>query len=267
LRRVRDTCRELWERACVLENDSLLAIHGRALFDVAILAELPALRRRWEDVLLELYILREGAGETVTMAIFGEQPTSVLRLTAAYHRAVGTGAQRVAVWQFLPGPPAPRDRRLPPAARLVTTPDRLFRGAAKITIRRWDPLQSAFLAAEQVAAMDGVIGCALEIRGPAALLRFVSEDGLHTFHEARGNSICLVDTSAGSVTMYTPPEGIDRRGAIGNQDHRRIYRLEQDEIEDLILDRKFRVRADELHLTLADVIEQVLRRRVRRMLD
>jgi hypothetical protein len=78
----------------------------------------------------------------------------------------------------------------------------------------------------------GVIGAALEIGGKAAYARFVSEAGQHVIQTARQTTRALICTSEGSITSHRPPEGIERRGAIGNQPRRRTYRLEVGQFDD-----------------------------------
>ncbi len=149
--------------------------------------------------------------------------------------------------------------------RLVLEPDRLFRGAAKMPVRRWDADDKTLLPPESVDATAGVIGCALTIKGPAVQLRFGPEDGLHVFQDPKGGGKCLVDARPGDIGTYDPPEGIERRGAIGGQPKRRVYQLSRGEAEDLLL--RVKLHAAELHRIIDAATDRVMRRRLREMLE
>jgi hypothetical protein len=47
-----------------------------------------------------------------------------------------------------------------------------------------------------------------------------------------------VETSEAPLAQYVPPEGIDRRGALGTQTKRRLYDIIQGKVEDFQLHRK-----------------------------
>jgi ATP-dependent Clp protease ATP-binding subunit ClpA len=266
-RRLRDRFDALLHEVCALEDASVLALHGHGTFEVAQTdAKLDQIRREWEDRLVELYLVREGQSHhQLTLAIFSEKPALLVILTAAYYQVLVSRGARARLWQFLPGAPA-RDGKRVPARRLVADADRFFRQTGRISVRRWDAQTSKLGEPESVDPLAGVVGCALEIVGPAVQLRFGSESGLHVFEDPGMAGRCLVDTGRGRIGDYEPPVGIERRGAITNiYSKRRIYRLERSEAEDLTL-RQI-VRASDLREAIAEATEGILRRRIREMLD
>jgi hypothetical protein len=68
-------------------------------------------------------------------------------------------------------------------------------------------------------------------------------------------------------TFYTPPQGIERHGAIGNQARRRIYQPERSLVEDLLLGRKIAWNGGHLEVLLADLLERQLLESARGLLD
>jgi ATP-dependent Clp protease ATP-binding subunit ClpA len=263
-RGLRDGFAGLFERVCVLDDETLLGVHEHGALDATQLAgELDGLRRVWEDRLIELYLIGEGHADVLTLAVFSEQPALLRRLTTAYLQVGRRRATSVVLFQYLPRP-ADRDKKAPPALRWVVESERFERGAAKIRVRRWKP-EGGYFPAESVDSLAGVIGCAVVICGAVIQLRFSSESGLHIFHEAKGGGRCLVESAPGDIGHYVPPEGIDRRGAIGNRPKRRIYHLERGEVEDVALERRFHT--GDLEAVVDEATELMLRRRIRAMLD
>jgi ATP-dependent Clp protease ATP-binding subunit ClpA len=260
--RLRDAQQALFGRICALEDANLLALYGRGTLDADGLARaLDELGRQWENRLIELFLMRERHGDRVTLGIFSEQPALLVQLAQAYWKTAAYRKARSALWQYQP--PA-HDKPGKPLLRFVLDPERLFHGAPKVAVRRWDPEAGTLRPQESVDATMGVIGCALTIKGPAVQLRF-AEDGLHIFRDPKGGGRCLVDVRAGDISTYEPPEGIERRGAVAGQPKRRVYQLERGEAEDALLGVK--LRADELHEIIDEATERMMRRRLREMLD
>src|SRR5207253_1909624 len=88
----------------------------------------------WEDRLVELFLVREGQADAVTLAIFSERPPLLVQLTAGYFQVAVARGARVKLWQFLPGPPA-RNGKTALVRRLVVEPERFLRGAERLAAR------------------------------------------------------------------------------------------------------------------------------------
>jgi ATP-dependent Clp protease ATP-binding subunit ClpA len=263
-RRLRDRFDALLQTMCALEDDSVLALHGHGTLDAAeIETAIERMRRGWDDGLVELFLVRQGQADQMVLAVFGEKPDLLVLLTAAYFHVLANLGARTRLWQYLPGLPA-RDGKSVPARRLVNDPERLFHQHSKISVRRWDADGKTLLAPESVDALVGVVGCALEIAGPAIQLRFGGESGLHVFTDARQDGRCLVDTGPAGIADYQPPAGIDRRGAIAGA-KRRVYHLDRGDVEDLALRQILHV--SDLRHALEEASDRTLRRRIREMLN
>ena len=83
---------------------------------------------------------------------------------------------------------------------------------------------------------------------------------LHVFQREKGTANCLVEASAADVANYVPPEGVDRRGAIGGQRKRRTYRQALGVIEDALLGEKVAWGGRDLGAALHEAIEALLQR-------
>ncbi len=207
-----------------------------------------SVRGNWESLLLKLHFRQFSQPDAVMIAIFSEDYASLRTLTVAYlavarslrlefdlHRitAVKASPQDVAIL---------RDKQTPPEVwrRLVDKPDE-------------------FLAADQPA----VVGVALALRGPGVLPRFEAEVGIHEFTDPVRPRLCLVETAAGGIARYLPPEGIQRRGAIdGTEVRRRVH--DRQSPPPVIVDTPLRAKLEWFNRELADVLADAIERRVMR---
>jgi hypothetical protein len=265
--RLRDEFLTLLGRTYALEDEGLLRLYGQRVVDwEQWQADLERAHLDWNRHLRELFLVREGPGNEVTLAVFSEQTQWLLDLTGAYyHLGLGQGWQ-VQLWQFVPRPAAGPGKKTSLARRVVSDSEKFLNPAGKIWVRPWDERKKQLEKAELVQPLEGVVGAALEIRGSAVNWRLTGETGLHIL-QGKNSGKCLVEAGACSMKEFVPPEGVERRGAIGSQPKRRIYQLERGEVEDLMLRRKFRIRTAELHLLLAEITDQLLQDRIRDMLN
>ena len=105
-----------------------------------------------------------------------------------------------------------------------------------------------------------MIGVGLEVRGHAAFARFVGEMGLHVVQWAKQTAKAAVFTDAGPMTALRLPEDIGRKGAIGSQKRRRLYRVERQSCDDALMG-EYAVEGGDLAALLARGVEEWLRRR------
>src|SRR5262249_50287726 len=154
--------------------------------------------------------------DEVTLAVWSEQPGHLFALARAYYGIVTEAGGRADVWQYRPH-------------RRASDPD-------DAVLERLEVRQPAeFLA----RTPEGVLGIAFGIPAPAALPRFLPEQGVHLFTDPKNQGRCLVDTTDVAVAVYDPPRGIERRGAIPVVPRRRSYDWARSVVEDHRLERQF----------------------------
>jgi ATP-dependent Clp protease ATP-binding subunit ClpA len=255
---------KLWQDVCVWEEESLLGLYGRQPLDVMEVGEqLRSAERSWLDSLLALYALNFEKADRILLAVYSEHGEQMLDLARGYYDLFGQDCQKaeqapIEVWQFLP-PAGDRKEDPTPERRLVLNPDALFAGAASIRIVSWDRKTKSLDTQERIVdAMMGCLGILLAVNAPHAVLRYAAEKGLHVLKGEGKSWNCFVDTSDAAAREYNPPPGIDRRGTFDSEPKRRIWWLDQAEMEDLRLGQKFR--GSDRNALLRQAIEQLLQR-------
>lgn len=203
---------------------------------------------RFDQLLLRLYLRRFAEPERISLVVFSEDQPMLFTLTEAYFTLLQSRGLRAHVWQWA----THSDPERSPQGRKLVQPADAFADKTNVTVHVWDAKAKLFLADPvQVSATKGILGLGLEIHGEAVFPRFAAEEGLHHFQTAKQSSKLLVATGNCPMTELELPHGIDRKGAIGGQARRRLYRLENKFVEDARLG----------HLSLGDEdLEKVLRR-------
>jgi ATP-dependent Clp protease ATP-binding subunit ClpA len=259
LRRLADALKSLTAGLVGLEDEALLTLYGKIASDPALFGpELEVLRQQWDELLLALYCLRFQNSAIVTLAVYSEDRDSLWDLTRAYAQVAQEAGGRVDVYTYLPNRVDAQEELIP--GRQILNPD----------TRRWElwqrdwkgPLERRPVRYPQTYLAEphaGVIGLGLSIRAVAAFPRFAPERGLHQLKGVKQTTRCLVHTSEETLTDYVPPEGIERRGAIGSQERQRTYDLEQGLAEDFLLKRKFTWPTRQLASVLALALGERLR--------
>jgi hypothetical protein len=269
--RLRDAMRKHLEEATVCEDAALLELYaagdGRPGRLDHLREPLEAATRAFEQTLLDLFLRQFADASQVTLSVFSEDAETLIDLARSYWSAARAGGS-AEVWQYLPasqvrtqawfwlGSEAEKGWKLadapPPGAVLA---------------RRQLPDPVATLDVEQGKWWSGVVGVGLAIQGKAAQARFGGEDGLHVFHHTtRATTRALVCSSAGAIGAHPLPEGIERRGAIGNQQRRRTYRLEQGTIDDPRREGTWAAPGRHLHECLPALLEELLWQAAREIL-
>jgi hypothetical protein len=268
-REIRAGFDQLFAEVCLLEDAGLRALLSGGELSLSLRDSLQAARRTFDGWLLSLYLQRYEKPDEIIVTIFSESSGLLMILADAYAHIVAEAKGLAEVWQYLPAKPSRgKDASPPLERRLIVDAARFWKQKKSIKVRRWDHAKKTFLAEENVAnPLEGMIGLALVIHAKAALPRFVAEAGLHTLRTTQVKGHCLVDTAAGLLRDYVPPEGIERRGAIGNQPKRRFYDFVGGVIEDPRADGKLYANVDNLHLALVQALDQALAKNVKAILE
>jgi MoxR-like ATPase len=248
LTRLRDDIHSATAEAVAQEDEVLMRLHGQAAGPGTGL--LPLGKKveeglaRFDQLVLSLYLRQFDEANRISLVVFSEDQATVFALAWAYYRLALAARCRASIWQITPpriDRSAQRTEEVKkfehlfelPERRLLLQADDVFTDKPTVSVRIWVPWRKTFQ--EEVANVSrtkGVIGLGLELQGEAVYPRYAPEEGLHHFQTPRHSSKALVVTDTNPMTELTFPEGIDRRGAIGSQPRRRLYRLEQGGAED-----------------------------------
>jgi ATP-dependent Clp protease ATP-binding subunit ClpC len=233
---------EFAQKITELEHQALLAAYGKSDADAELLkTRLDAADGEWIELLIWIYSLKFKEPDRVTLAVFSEEASGLFNLAGVYYQLAANYGADIAAYQFS----LRREER-----------------SVVIDNRRIENMES-FLSSPR----DLVIGIALGIESPLAYPRFEAERGLHQFTRAQKVLKCLVEISEKPVSAYQPPAGIERHGAIGHQEKRRNYNLDQSFIEDAMLRRKSPWSGRSLDDALGELIEESLLMQARTLID
>ncbi|MGE0131208.1 MAG: AAA family ATPase [Blastocatellales bacterium] len=247
------------ERITQLEHEIMLTLYGNAEAESSVNAGETGSRYStasadWKELLLRIYTLKLKEPDKITIAVFSEDHKRLFDLARIYYllamARIGPDA-KVEVRQFTPKPPAKtrkyRDERNDESRverTKIEKPDQFF-----------------------AAPRENVLGIALGVNFPMAFPKLELERGLHTFTKDKKPARCLVDVSAASIEDYRPPANITRRDAIGHQEKRRNYSVDQSLIDDLLLDRR-ETWAGQLSIDVVErLIEESLMAKVKRLVQ
>jgi hypothetical protein len=86
----------------------------------------------------------------------------------------------------------------------------------------------------KISATKGVIGFGLAIRSRAVYPRLANEAGLHTMIDRKTTSKALLITGQEPMEKLPLPQGIERKGTVGQAAKRRLYRVSAS-VEDSVL--------------------------------
>ncbi len=243
LRRLTDQLAALADRIAAIEDQLLLAVYGERASDTAqpavgetprLDAELAEASKNWDELLLAVYARRFFVTDRVLVVIYSEDRAALAELARAYRSLVDTRGARIECYRLVI-----HDRHRDPGDRDVIKLRAEHAGDER-------PPKETLLDAHRAPADEllagtpppGTIGMALALSGPMVLPLFEPERGLHVFKSNARTATCLVETGIERIAEHKPPEGIDRRGAIGNQPERRSYDLVQQTATDAALDER-----------------------------
>jgi ATP-dependent Clp protease ATP-binding subunit ClpC len=284
LRQLDDRLCRLLQRLFALEDEALQALYAAPGSAVSAPPDLgavyPALQKEWTDLLLTFYCRDFAMPDRMLLVLFSEEPEALLELATAYLRVCQQpGGPRVSALAYClpPRSQAVNEPELEPAREETEPPaqfwdkDKLY--TAAVGRQRARALLSRAPIADHWAFVTDppprLLGIGLQLNGPAAAPRFISEKGLHVFRGAKQAQPgrCLVEVSDAIAANYLPPPGITRKGAIGTQERRRTYDQRQETIEDALLGERLAWQNQPLADVLAEALEQLLQRRLLGLLD
>jgi ATP-dependent Clp protease ATP-binding subunit ClpA len=288
-----------------LEDGAVIAFHeGAAQPPDELRQQFDAASTDWDKLLFRLYALTGPKSDSVTLALFSEHREHLAELAAAYKEVATRHNLLVeAVRYVLPGSEPPPGPLVPPiparqAARNLSKPARSLR-TGNVRPKDSDPPTGEFRVPETAWSEgrlfrmadnppkellwrlavpydrplanfpQGTIGVGLVIAGTGAHVRFGGEAGLHKIVNPHttdpANPDVLVKVSHEPLQAYRPPEKITRKGAIQDDEPRRVYELGDGKITDAHVDHTWTNLWGEWHERLDPVIAANVRLRLVRM--
>jgi hypothetical protein len=235
LQRILDTMDALYRQASELEDEALIGLHeNRPVFPARLRTDVAGLRQRWFDLLLTVYCLNIDDTDSVTLAVYSEQPPLLFAMANAYYALLLAGGGRADVVYFAPHRGSTPENPALARYRVVRPEEFLGRPA------------------------DGVIGIAFGVRAPQRI-RATRPRRAHTPYGPETDGRCFVETSTTAVWSLEPPHGVERRGGMPAQPRRRTYHWHRTRVEDHTLGKELHWSADALQGLLGELIEQTLR--------
>lgn len=226
LRQAAQALNEFVTGIAALEDEALLTLYGRrAAAQSDLQTRLAQAVNQWPELLLSIYALKFKRTDEITLALFSEEATLLFELASIYYAIAQRHATQVMAYQFTVKHQRPT--RAKSKGESKDEPVELERQQIKMI--------SAFLATTH----PGVIGLVFGLTGPFVFPLFELERGLHRFRREKRASECLVQASDEAAGDYQPPAGIARQGAIGNQELRRTYHLDQVKLKDATLEAEW----------------------------
>jgi ATP-dependent Clp protease ATP-binding subunit ClpA len=286
LRELAEDAKRQREASFAIEDAAVVAFHdGRESPAAALEARLAEANQNWDKLLLRLFAL-SGGTQSVTLALFSESRANLAMLAEAYCTIANRSKLMATICRYaLPGsegaptvtkfadsaprPKKPRSKDPETAESEIPksawSRDRLY----LLTEKPPKEMLWRFSTSTPEECPPGTIGLALTLDGPAALLRFGAEDGLHRFEIAEGdeNPDVLVMVSHQSVSELLPAESLLRRGSIKADSSRRVYNRTAGTIQDVLLDRTWNRCFGELADDLAPALEATMRSRLVKMIQ
>jgi ATP-dependent Clp protease ATP-binding subunit ClpA len=255
LQKIAQAIKDFAARIAQLEHQTLLDLYGNAAREPDdFRPRLSAASEDWRELLLKVYAMQFKKPDTVTFAIFGEDYQRLFELARVYYliamRQIPPET-KIGVWQFTAKTAAQTKKKKeaktdePPVERVqIEKPDQYLN-----------------------APREDIAGIAMTANFPLAYLKLEAERGLHTFTEDRKSSRVLIDASNAAIEEYRVPANIARHDAIGHQEKRRNYNLDQSLIDDPVLDRKLVWSGTVTVELLSGLIEESLMAKVKKLIE
>jgi ATP-dependent Clp protease ATP-binding subunit ClpA len=248
LREIANEVKRQRQESAELEDAALFGFQSQTPIDPSVVARLTKLSTDWDELLLALYSRGRKEGMTMTVALFSEDKDRLFALADACCTIARNRRLNVMAVQYLlatkTDPSKFESPRIPDESQEAV---RQWQKDYLVELRHGEPLKIILkrdlidVPMRRPAFRPVTIGVGLNMTGVEALLRFQSEAGTHRFEVSRNEDgdapDVLVETEAGKVEDYIPPERIERRGGIGNQPPRRVYAADKHRIIDPKHDR------------------------------
>ena len=243
LREVANEVKRQQRESADLEDAAVVAFQTQTTFDPELEGRFAKLAAAWGELLLQLCRQGRKDDQRLTVAIYSEDKERLFAMAAAYAAiARNRGLAATAVQYIVAAQADPAKLTALRNPMTSAASQRNWQKDYLVEVRRGEPLKIVLkrdkveLPLTRKKMHDAVVGLALEITGIEAVLRFQPDAGLHQFlvpsNKDGSNPDVLVETEAGKVDDYLPPERIERRGGIGSQPPRRIYSLDFRRITD-----------------------------------
>jgi ATP-dependent Clp protease ATP-binding subunit ClpC len=244
LREVANEVKRQRQESAEVENAALVAFQSQTAIDSALAGRLAKLHTDWDELLLQLYRRGRADGGRLTVALYSEDKERLFELAEAYSLiAGGRGVGNTAVQYLVAAQPDPNSFRQPRIPNDAGDAWREWQKDYLIETRRGEPLKIILkrdaldMPLTRREFRPTTVGVALHFAAAEGVLRFQAEAGLHQFqvpsNKDGSNPDVLVETEAGKIEDYLPPERVERRGGIGSQPPRRVYSTERRRITDL----------------------------------
>jgi ATP-dependent Clp protease ATP-binding subunit ClpA len=287
LREVQEEAIRQRQAAEALEDAAVIAFHDGLEPSPDLTLRLTETQRDWDRLLLRLYALNAPASDSVTLALFAENPVHRTELAAAYRQvALAQGLSMRVVRYDLPqagkalppaaeldAPQAPGEAENPPSTRETKVPATAWKDNG---LYATNPLKLLLVRKEVDASRqedyssDETLGVALAITGGGAHVRFWGEAGVHDIHSSDQrsgvNPGVLAFVSAENVLAYRPPEAVIRRGLLKDREIRREYNIVTGTMRDRLLERSWTNLHGHLWNWVEPAIAANMRLRLMRML-
>jgi hypothetical protein len=244
LREVANEVKRQRHEAAELENAALVAFHKQESVGPESAAKLNRLSSEWDSLLLQLYRRGKKTPDELTLALFSEDKSRLFDLASAYISIARGRGVEVAVVQYLTASQAGDAKFKPPEDPVP--PDEIAREWQKDYLVEFPSLKPMRIVLKRDLLdvpfrrddlQSTTIGVGLHLTGLEAIIRFQAEAGLHDFqvpsNKDGSDPDVLVETEAGSLDEYLPPEKIERRGGMGAHSPRRVYHAEKRQIVDV----------------------------------
>lgn len=188
LNRVVDAVLELEEKARALETEILSAIYQKGDAAANWSASVSKLRGQRRDLQFEIFEASMENSDRIVFAIFCEDKSLLTELLQTYRKLAGEVTE---VHVFLP------------ATRAKGTKAALFGREAVEDLKK-------FFAAPPAAMLGLAMGFSGKLHAP----KFAPEAGLHKVEQQNKTQFALVETFAGPIADYHPPQGFGLQGFI-----------------------------------------------------
>lgn len=244
LREVANEVKRQRHEAAELENAAIVVFHKQERIGSEVAAKLNRLSAEWDRLLLQLYRRGKKSPDELTLALFSEDKSRLFELSNVYVAiARGRGIDIAAV-QYLTASQA-GDTKIEPHNEPIP-PDEVVREWQKDYLVEFPSLRPMRIVLKRDLLdvpfhrddlQPATIGIGLQLTGIEAIIRFQAEAGLHDFqvpsNKDGSDPDVFVETEAGKLDEYLPPEKIERRGGIGTHSPRRVYHFEKRQIVDV----------------------------------
>ncbi|MBL8148497.1 MAG: ATP-dependent Clp protease ATP-binding subunit [Blastocatellia bacterium] len=251
-KQVEEQTNKLYNQIVLLEDEALTKFYKKSSFERSSTI-LQKIEKDWKILLSLAFSLKFAKPDYVLIAVYSEFPARLSTIAQSYFLKASSESTDIHVYRLTVSKKS-EEQKEEERTDKKEGPDRGYNGILeRLRVTKPDEFVSK--------PHQGVIGIVIVVNGYLAYPRFEQEAGLHVFINNKKEEKVLVHTSSVQMVDYLPPEGIERRGAIANQEKRRIYNLDKMQIEDLKLLKKYPLWSDKAVVeTLISNIDEKLQK-------